>query len=733
MTVSRLHDYMTEKVAPESVMPQNITAVLMDEDASIPELDAFTFLNRVRALGIGSADFLYLLKGCDAPEEAIEKIEKNPAMNLQSLIVTMEEAGITPKDYTRMLYTARQIWERTLTVRLEQLEAEGGNDDDNFTDEYQPQYEDDSDGEYDGVYQEDDEEYQPVTAKQKRYSHTCDDDEEYQPATAKQKRYSHTYDDEESDEYEVSEQYSGCYEENEPHHKGKIVAAAAGSAVLIGLSAVLHFGNILPAAQELPTAVYATDSTQIFSAIYNAYSAGISGGENVILPDKGRDEAFGSMLVSTEGGFGVYNVGDSAFDVYPELITVYTEKNSALSTLCTISPPEGAEFVEIVCEKDMLAAVFADSDSVGFAAYDEDGNVLYTTHQVGKLTDICTSRAGTISLGTVYTPKFTESFTSDRTDKYLPIISAAGEASTVPATEIAMTEGSVGCSYAVYGEYSLADGSLADRAAALGDPVYSDADRFMAVMKSAGGYEVIVEGMEETPQLVQLPSLIACDMGDTVMVQLSEDNEPYDSTLDIKREWNIIATAQKEADGSTTVYLRGFDFEPVAAITNIPTEVTSVKMERGILYICDKNGAAMVLNIANPSTPQVLQLTQYNGIIRGNHALCSELSGNIVRFTLYKRDDDGTVTEACSTAKSVNAAPDTVPEIGGVSTFFIGDETRCAAAFSYFDGVSVISEYALFGRANTSYTLFDDKNGFTAGVGLADRLYLIYGNNSITA
>lgn len=105
-----------ERVVPESLLPQNIPASLMDEDSAPPELDAFTFLNRLRSLGIGSADFLYLLKGCGAPAEAVDKIEQHPDMNLQSLIVTLDGSGLTPKDYTRMLYTARQLWERTITM-----------------------------------------------------------------------------------------------------------------------------------------------------------------------------------------------------------------------------------------------------------------------------------------------------------------------------------------------------------------------------------------------------------------------------------------------------------------------------------------------------------------------------------------------------------------------------------------------------------------------------------------
>lgn len=143
MTIGDMRRLMLKKVVPESVVPQNIVDFLIDENAQLPEPDAFTFLNRLRGLGIGSADFLYLLEGCGAPEAAVEKIRANPAMNLQGLILTLEGSGMTSKDYTRILYTARQIWERTLTLRLQTSEAlsadseEGGADtDDN---EYEEQ------------------------------------------------------------------------------------------------------------------------------------------------------------------------------------------------------------------------------------------------------------------------------------------------------------------------------------------------------------------------------------------------------------------------------------------------------------------------------------------------------------------------------------------------------------------------------------------------------------------
>ncbi len=705
---------MTEKVIPESVMPQNIAACLMDEDATVPELDAFTFLNRVRALGIGSADFLYLLEGCGAPEQAVEKIKSNPAMNLQSLIVTLEESGLTSQDYTRMLYTARQIWERTLTVRLEKAQQA------------------DYDEENDDIY---DEPYEQATAPAKREP-AVSIPEDNDIGDDYEEDFGEEYDDisEESPYEDIQRDRIGYQriprDEAPPKHGGKIVAAAVGSCVLIGAAAAMTLSGFPAAREKLPEISYAADSAAIFSCVYNSYTAGIIGGQDVMLPAADDTEVFGSLLVSGGEDMGVYNVGSSAFAASHDLITVYTEKNDAFSVLCTIAPPEGAEFVEIVCESDKLAAVFADENSVGFAAYDENGSVLYSCHQVGALTDICTDKIGRISFGTVYTPHFTESFSAERTDKYLPIISAAGAATTVPAQRIALPEGDLGCSYAVYGEFDLADGSLTDMAAALGDPVYSDAEKFMAVMKSAEGYDIIIRGEENTLLNTRVSSLIACDMGDTIMAQLSDDTEPYDSTPEFEREFNIIATAEKQTDGSTTIYLRGFDFEPVSAVTNLPVSVVDMKMSDGYLYIYDENGTAMVLDITDVRAPKIAELTAADGIIRDDLALCSTISGRAIKLTLYSRENE-TLTELRSTTKAVSAPESTVIELCGMNTFHIGGEDRCAAAFTYFDGVSVISEYALFGKSNTSYTLFDDKTGFTAGVPLGDRLHLVYGSSSI--
>ncbi len=730
MTVSKIHDYMTEKVVPESVMPQNIAACLMDDDPVVPELDAFTFLNRVRALGIGSADFLYLLKGCGAPEEAVEKIENNPAMNLQSLIVTLESSGLTSQDYTRMLYTARQIWEKTLTVRLDKAKAAPEDEDDE--DEYEYVSEAEA-----PVSENKNEFVVNIPKDTEDYDYTPD--EEYDEETEiPDEEYDHP-DEEDNDVPVYKDVTHGRIgyqriprEEDLPaNHSGKIVAASIGACVLLGLGVAVDHTDFFTTEVKLPSAVMALDHTEIFNDIYTAYTAGSFGGESVILPSDSNGRVFGGLLITQPQELGVYNVGDSAFAAAPELITVYTEKDDSASILCEISPPEGAEFIDIVCNKELLAAVFADENSVGVAAYSDKGEVLYTIHQAGVLTDICIDKIDTISFGTVYTPDFSESFTIEQTEQYLPIISAGGKVQTVPADRIARTEGANGCSYAVYGEYSLADGSLISDAAALGDPVYSDAEKFMAVMKADSGYDIVIHGdSEEEPLLTtHINDLIACDMGDTVAMILSEDAEPYDSVIKADKEFNIVATAERESNGSTTIYLHSFDFERVAAVTNIPAAVTSIKMDQGMLYIYDENGVAMVLNVSDVHAPEIPELTAANGVIRGDYALCNSVTEGLLKLTLYKLEGDK-ATEVGSTTRAIEAPEDELATMCNGNTIYIGED-RYAAAYTYFDGVSVISAYALFGRTNTSYTLFDDKNGFTAAIPLGNRLYLFYGNNAI--
>ncbi|MCH5208952.1 MAG: hypothetical protein J1F04_08705, partial [Oscillospiraceae bacterium] len=115
MTVEELRAVMRRRVVPENLVVQNIVEYLMDDSAQLPRLNAFTFLSRLQQLGMASADFVVLLEGCGAPPTLVDKIKANPAMNLNSLVLALDNSGLTSEDYSRILYTARLVWEQTQT------------------------------------------------------------------------------------------------------------------------------------------------------------------------------------------------------------------------------------------------------------------------------------------------------------------------------------------------------------------------------------------------------------------------------------------------------------------------------------------------------------------------------------------------------------------------------------------------------------------------------------------
>ncbi len=731
MTVSQIHEYMAQKVIPESVVPQNISNWLMDEGATIPELDAFTFLNRVRSLGIGSADFLYLLKGCDAPEEAVAKIESNPAMNLASLIVTLENSGLTSQDYTRMLYTARQLWERTLTMRIDKPVLEEAEEteppkvsadrlDEVLTARQIPKSSKKDDfPEVLTARQRPKQEEAPevLTARQ-----LPEKEEAPEALTARQLP---------KKEYVGREDYKDFYDEDIPvaRHNGKIIVSAVFAALLMGLNAALSvFGFSVPAAEDKQKMTFAADSAEVFGQIYSGYTSGKLGGEDVFGYRRQESVVFGELLVESSGGLGTYTLGGRAFSVHDDGIVVYEASGNTAAQVCEILPPEGTEFVDISQSGELLVLVYSDDNGAGICAFNEQCETVYNSWQSGALTDVYFG-VDTVSLGTVYTPAFRQSFTVEQTEFYLPQFSFDGAASIMSASEIAMGSGE-GCSYAVYGCYSLADGALKQRCAALGDPVFSGAEEFLAVMRGAEGFALVGKGTDEQPLISRsVGTLLACDVGDTVQGQLSEDAQPYDSVMKFEREQHITATAQTDESG-TTVYLHGIDFEPLSALTNIGGEIKSLKLSGGVLYIIGEQGVIMAADISDPQQPKPLALTATTGILRDGQALCAAVSDTVVKLTLYREDENSAISEAASSTKVVTLGEGGRVAVGEANTFFIGDN-RFGAAYSYFDGVSEISEYAVFGRTRASHSLFDEREGFGCAAELDGALYLIYGGQAI--
>ncbi len=772
MTVSEIRDLMLEKVIPESLLPQNIAVCLMDENAAPPELDAFTFLNRLRSLGIGSADFLYLLKGCGAPSDAISRIEEHPDMNLQALIVTLESSGLAPKDYTRMLYTARQLWEHTITMRINsgELEAAAASNEVHYSADMlvEPEPEDEHSGEAETAEEPEKPEKPVRTARQKKRrtvqtdeldessdntapavsdepvkpvepnepsepskpsepSESDETDELIKPVmfTARQKKrtiddlaeelgVAAEIEDKPDEKYTARQRKRRKSEEESPDEnavrpeavedsptarRNAVIVAAAGAAVLFALGPALDVLGFRAADSSGANLHFAADSAAVFSEIYTAYSNGRISSEYTQKLSE-NEQVFGDMLISSGEQLGVFSSGSTLWTAEPDSIGVYSLDSGVLTV--EVLPPDGAEFVRVVQTASGVTAVYSSGAECGLMGLDGSGEA-WRSGQCGTLTDIFCG-VDVIRLGSVYTPGFTRSFTVDDTLEYLPWTLKNGTASEFSPAEIAVTGSSDGCSYAVWAEYSAESGEQLKQLAALGAPVYSGAEFFAAAMHRETGSVLIAMDSGELTSAT-LPEITACAAGN-----------------------GIIADAES-SDSGVTVYLRGSDLKPLGAFTT-GGGVDQLRVSGNIVYVGSEGSTVMAVDISDPAAPKALDLTSAEGAVNGEYALCGAVSKTGITLTLYKLDN-GSAVQADSFAKALTASELESFRFSGVNCTVINGTECSGAAYRYFDGVSVVDEFAELGRSRSLHTLYDDRTGYTAAAYADGALTLINGDSLI--
>ena len=733
MTVSKIRELMQERIIPESVLPDSIAGFLSDEEAP-PELDAFTFLNRLHSLGIGSADFLYLLEGCGAPEEAVKKIKERPDMNLQSLIVTLDGSGLTPKDYTRMLYTARQLWERTLTMRIdpEQLRdpdireydgvkpigkagenaADGAPSEPDTTEPPKPEKSPEP------APEQEEEPEKPVrikTARQKKKTSAEPEFTEYagvrpigkagrqlpadEPETAEESPENESGEIltavqvSENDVEEPQETTESAPESAENGSRGGIIAAAAGAVVLIALNVGMDFIGFKPQ-ESVSGAHFAADSSEIFSEIYTAYSGKKIGGENVqpLLPEA---QVFGDLLVLGGEQLGSFTDGETLWAAQPEMITGYEILSGAESA--EILPPEGTQFLRVFMTGSGVRVVFSGEDSCGILGVDVGDTWIST--QCGTLTDLFISE-DSVKLGSVYTPEFSESFSIDDQLAYMPWTEISGGRGAFLPEETIVTGTAQGCSYAVCVEYSP-DGSAKSRTAALGDPVYSGAEFFSAALRNGEGTLLItVDGSEPV-----------CESSGGILAAAAGGDTVAEAEL---------------TDGAATVYLRDRTLKTLGAFTT-DSAVSAMKLSRNTLLIGDGEKTALAVDISDPASPKPLKLTAVDGSVSGDYALCGSKSSSGVNITLYSLEN-GKAVQADSFTKALSAAELETLSFCGANTTVIDGTDCCGMAYRWFDGVSVVDEFAELGRSRSLHTMYDDNTGFRAAASTSDGLVLIGGS-----
>ncbi len=843
MTFEEMRAEMRQKVVPENVIPQNITEYLMDDFAELPELDAFTFLNRLRALGIGSADFQYLLEGCGAPQECVEKIKNNPAMNLQNLILTLESSGMTSQDYTSILYTARQIWERTLTIRIEQIEEETEYEQAEKTEEI-PQETEDVPEEYVNAEDEPSEEYRaparPKVAeeyydafsdeesededndepsltevleqvkllekemsysddeeetaisyedepedsyeeipdeqadangeltenfsrvfdiiKEKKFSAEepenaevmsvttilsemgkatvreekkgyvpvkdfddikeaqreklaeelldTDDEEETYPEEKSQphngdttslinidpellKKNSALTDENKTDEESETEEtgdddnYIGERRKSEKHYHLKSIIAAALGAVALTVLAVM-VGKFAKKSPEIYTA---SENNDIFTKIYDSYNAGITGGETV-CEYSGEVKIFGDLLVNNSG-FTAFSDKEFVYTIKDGKISAKKIDGSAISE-SVIAPPDNTDVVTAFEQDDALYCIFS-GEECGYMKI-RNGTVLYTVRQDGKLCDFSVE-GDRIAFGSVYVPKYSRDFSSDDTEVYLPNL-GVGEKAPLTAEDIVIS-GTDGCSFAVCAEYSLKDGKVEESKAVLGNPVLASAN-FKAALNGK-------TDNEEYGLLISFKDELISKKCDTITAAAFGDD--FAVTID-----------------GDLVNVRDDNFTAKSIISNLPEQAENLKIDGKNLLMGNKDGFFAAFNCENVSTPAINKLTKTDGVFSGDNAMLFSLTDSL-EITCCKNENGTLKTIGQFTKALTEEELDTLRLKGTETIVFTGES--CGVAYEYFDGISVVCEYVVFGKENAVKTLYDDKTGFTLAFCEDGKIYAV--------
>lgn len=856
MTIEEMRRAIREKVVPEEVVPQNVINLLIDDEAEPPKPDAFAFLMRLRALGIGSADFLNLLEGCDAPESVINKIKRNPAMNLQGLILTLENSEITSEDYTRMLLTARQVWERTLTLRLEktekmsrEIEEESANSSEDVPEEAAEDTpfeeredfgEDDLDydedmtemsftavldkiseelrdgtlaaesvegGEADGGAQSEEsepaapsdesnvpEEENAAESGELSFSEAFDkiksekqidlatdttaesgktddtvpeeppksvsvdttaiiqideemlrenfgrlsaenneepseqpleepdgetagepadeadiEEEERKVKTAKQKKpleQSESEDGgEDSDEGDGEENEDESGEDaSRTYHKGAIIGGAVGAAVLVG--AGFFIGNYA-VGREARSLHYAEDSSEIFTKIYHAYDDFVNnnapaGGEAAYSVGADHRTIFGDLLIGGENdkkSLGSFSVGNSRYLITEEAVSASVIQNGTITALEDMLPPEDARFVAAFDDNGELYALFSGKQQSGYMKI-ANGKADYTVRQDGILTDYA-FEDGEMRLGTVYTPNFTHTFFISDEDVYLPK-TGTDEPQPISPQKVVMSD-TKGFSYGVSAGYSTENGELRNVCAVIGDPVAASADGRFALNGDKGLLVKVKDGKLVCEQTERIYRAAFCKNGCAVVGEMGEDDTPKDIRL---------------LDG---------DFKPASVLTGLPESIAGMWFDGGVLTINGENSALLRAECSDLSAPTPLSLKAENGFVVGQSALTYTVTNSAIIITRYDIEN-GASKELAKFTKELSAEQLADVKFGGFGTA-ITYGAKSGIAYSYFDGVSVISEYVVFenGAQPKTVSVFDDKTGFTAAFKDGDTIKAVCG------
>lgn len=532
---------------------------------------------------------------------------------------------------------------------------------------------------------------------------------------------------------EIDDDYDDDYDyiNSRSHYNvGALTAAGVGAIIVAGCGVMsgIVFGMTPP-----DPIGYAENESEIFTEIYYSYNEKIAGGDSYYGYSHQNVEIFGDLLV-TQNGFGTFTDGDNVYTVTAEEITVNKFAEGALEFVGTLSAPENTRIVDAVSlEGDALCAVF-DGETCGYMKV-SGGTLAYTVRQDGRLTDFAVDENGEICIGSLYTPKFYKTFNSADVEVYLPKLGT--EYKAMAATSVIPSR-IRGYSYGVSAAYSAVSGKTLRADAVLGNPVYASAHGQFALNGAETGLLIRVDysEVEQNGQVGQVGQLAEpVQSAQSAQSQAANTETTGTTGTDAQPQRPAVYTAEcgrlsgiaffgngSAALESGKVTLRDVEFTPVAVLENFSSIPDKMIFRGNTLLVSDKERVFLAMDCTNPAIPAPRTLRQVTGKAGKEAAVTVEQTAEGIKVSEYTVAADGTALLGHSSLLELNGEQRGTLEIADASCI-VADGALHGAAYCYFDGVSVIWEFAALDQSPKRAMLYDDKTGITLAFPMNGKVY----------
>ena len=249
----------------------------------------------------------------------------------------------------------------------------------------------------------------------------------------------------------------------------------------------------------------------------------------------------------------------------------------------------------------------------------------------------------------------------------------------------------MGYSYGVNVHYSLETGAPVSSKAAIGDPVAVSADGRFA-MGGEKGMLIDISGELKTAEAGKITAAAFWENGCAA----------YENGI---------------------VVIRDNNFNIKSQISAFPEPPTSIAFSGSVLLLIKDGQVIYAADCSDLTHHKVMSPRSVYGLVHDNDALTYETNDDGLIITRYTLENGSAVPQGSYTKKLTPSEKETLDP--APSNSVILGSGYSGAAYKYFDGVSIISEYAVFGSRQQSASLYDNKAGFICAFENNGQIYAV--------